>query len=269
MLLSDQAARFVEAVSRLTLQRKQARIERQAERAFARVFAAQGKAMVKRLATLKPKFSEAVGVDDIVGIWLLVAEDTASSWLAPLKTTVTAGMQLGADHEIAMLGVDVVWDLTNEAAVAYLDERIASFADEVNKTTEEAIAIIARDGLKAGLGYDQVAKQISAKFADFAQGVGQDHLKSRAHRAAVSEFGNALSESSRQVAKTVQASGLKMQKAWITRGDSKVSDGCKANAKVGYIDLDEEYPSGHQRPTRFPGCRCYEEHRVAPDQEDV
>ena len=34
------------------------------------------------------------------------------------------------------------------------------------------------------------------------------------------------------------------------------SDGCDENAAAGWLPLAAAFPSGHQRPLRFPGCRC-------------
>lgn len=60
--------------------------------------------------------------------------------------------------------------------------------------------------------------------------------------------------------KHLQNAGLEMEKSWLTVGDSRVSEGCAANAAAGWIGLEEEFPSDgtydRQRPPRFPGCRC-------------
>ncbi len=47
-----------------------------------------------------------------------------------------------------------------------------------------------------------------------------------------------------------------MEKRWSTVGDDKVSTGCLDNEGDGWIPLDDEFNSGHERPPRFPGCRC-------------
>jgi len=40
--------------------------------------------------------------------------------------------------------------------------------------------------------------------------------------------------------------------SWSTVGDERVSDGCIANAAVGWIPVDQLFPSGHQHPTPVP-----------------
>jgi len=54
----------------------------------------------------------------------------------------------------------------------------------------------------------------------------------------------------------LDAVGLGMEKYWSTMRDDRVSDGCIENEDAGWIDLAKNFPSGHVRPLRFPGCRC-------------
>jgi hypothetical protein len=52
-----------------------------------------------------------------------------------------------------------------------------------------------------------------------------------------------------------------MEKRWLTVGDDRVSDGCKDNQRAGWIALNDAFPSGDDRPLRFPGCRCVVQYR--------
>lgn len=54
-----------------------------------------------------------------------------------------------------------------------------------------------------------------------------------------------------------------MEKNWSNVGDDNVSDGCLQNSADGWIPLDGEFNSGHERPPRFPGCRCGAQFRKA------
>lgn len=47
-----------------------------------------------------------------------------------------------------------------------------------------------------------------------------------------------------------------MEKLWSTLKDDKVSELCAINEDEGWISLEEVFPSGHDAPPRFPGCRC-------------
>jgi len=59
-----------------------------------------------------------------------------------------------------------------------------------------------------------------------------------------------------QTAKGLQDAGLRMEKAWITTGDDRVCDLCRRNEKVGWIPLDDSFPSRHMHPLGHQGCRC-------------
>jgi len=45
-------------------------------------------------------------------------------------------------------------------------------------------------------------------------------------------------------------------KAWLTVGDSRVSNECEANESDGWIPIDEVFDSGHDHPPEHPRCRC-------------
>jgi SPP1 gp7 family putative phage head morphogenesis protein len=77
-------------------------------------------------------------------------------------------------------------------------------------------------------------------------------MQSRASLIARTETADALGQSFEDRGKEMGIEG----KEWITAGDDKVSDGCKENGAVGVIPFDNAFPSGDQRPPRFPGCRC-------------
>lgn len=47
-----------------------------------------------------------------------------------------------------------------------------------------------------------------------------------------------------------------MEKRWSTVGDDRVSAKCQDNENDGWIYIKDAFTSGHERPPRFPGCRC-------------
>ncbi len=56
------------------------------------------------------------------------------------------------------------------------------------------------------------------------------------------------------------------EKRWVTAGDP--CEICDENALVGWIDADEEFPSGHDEPDAHPNCQCTLETRRVDDSED-
>jgi len=89
-----------------------------------------------------------------------------------------------------------------------------------------------------------------------AESASRSELRLAAKLVQVTKMGNMYVEANMQTARAVQDMGLPIEKKWATVEDDWVSDGCNANAAVGWIPLDDPFPSGHMGPMRFPGCRC-------------
>jgi len=51
-------------------------------------------------------------------------------------------------------------------------------------------------------------------------------------------------------------------KVWITSGDNRVSDECKANEAAGWIGIGKAFPGGVQTVPQHPGCRCTVSYRA-------
>jgi hypothetical protein len=124
--------------------------------------------------------------------------------------------------------------------------------------------LIAR-AIEAGRSYDEIAEDIQSQFKHYYEPGSywafdaprpQGHIDSRAHLIAVTESGQAYVEGNLIVGRDLAAAGLPMEKKWLTVGDNRVSQGCQENEAAGWIPLDELFPSGHDAPLRFPGCRC-------------
>jgi uncharacterized protein with gpF-like domain len=157
---------------------------------------------------------------------------------------------------LADAGVALSFTLKNPRAVAYLREYGAQRVTMINETTRQYIKTVITQGVEEGWSYDKTAKAITERYSEFAVGKPQQHIKSRSHLISITEAGEAYVEGNMEVAQDLEAAGLTMMKKWSTVGDSRVSDGCRENAAVGWIPLNQAFPSGHQRPLRFPGCRC-------------
>jgi len=132
---------------------------------------------------------------------------------------------------------------------------------QVNETTRFGIKNVVKKGIKAGDSYDVMAKAITKRYKEFAIGKPQLHIRSRAHLVAITETGNAYEAGAREGAKQADAAGLTMEKSWSDTGDTKVSELCRVNNDESWIPLDQPHASGHDRPLRFPGCRCAELYR--------
>jgi hypothetical protein len=163
---------------------------------------------------------------------------------------------------IGEMGLKISFDLKNPRAVNYLRDYGAKLVKGINETTQKVLQTLIAQGAEEGWSYKRTAAEIISRFEEFAVGKPQEHIDSRAHLIAITETGNAYEEGNRIVAKDMQDAGIEQEKFWSTVGDEKVSEGCRENEEAGWIPIDQAFPSGHQRPLRFPGCRCIANYRM-------
>lgn len=149
-----------------------------------------------------------------------------------------------------------LFNLENPRAVEYARKRAAEAISEINETTRREVRKIVAEGLETGMSPAQVAQRLADKFVQFAVPRPGKRIPNRATLIAVTEMANAYCEGSLQLGQELQKAGIVMVKHWLTVGDDRVSDGCRQNEKAGWIPINDAFPSGHQRPPRFPGCRC-------------
>lgn len=284
--LIDAIDRLLEATRRQQRDRALRPIEVKLEAQVKRAFLQQGRLFVKRLGRLKAKFppgkalpgnalKEADFDDDAIpeweADWKKVMRETSRLFEGPISQAARQAMKQGGLRLIGSVAATQVPDvstftLKNPRAIAFLKRYAADRVTRVNDTTRDAIKRIIVDGVESGQSYDQIARAITGQFREFAVGKPQEHIESRAHLVAVTETSNAYQEGNMIVARDLKAAGLEMEKYWLNSGDGKVSDGCLENTDAGWIPIDDAFPSGDQRPPRFPGCRCDLEIRRKPDR---
>jgi hypothetical protein len=265
---------FDEAISRGNQRKKMERLIRPLEIAMRKAFRAQGSMLASKMrqvkryfaegedpfkrhdAWLNMQFSEALPPAQLNKIWAEVMLETVKLFSLPIDAAVAKALEYGGIAMIAELGMALKWDLKNPRAVDYLREYGADLVKGINETTRDMLQTLITQAAEEGWSYKKTAEAIIERFEEFAVGKPQAHIDSRAHLIAVTETGNAYEEGNRIIVKDLQDAGIEMEKAWNTVEDDKVSAGCKENEAAGWIRIDQEFPSGHQRPLRFPGCRC-------------
>lgn len=266
------------ALTRKAAARKRARMEDKLQAAMAKAFRAQGRAFVRELRAVAASYPAGTPVAESWRSWVdpdLTNLDEAARWgdwvskfeaaatktlelfTGPLDGATTSAILLGAKAVLGTIRVAVGFDLKNPRAVAWLKanpaaQRVAG----INETTRGYIAALVDRAVEDGANYNELARRISERFEEMAAGRPQDHIDSRAHLIAVTEVGDAYTAGNLMAGQAIEDAGIPMEKAWDTIGDGKVSDGCQENAAAGWLPLGDAFPSGHQRPLRFPGCRC-------------
>jgi hypothetical protein len=265
---------FEEAITRGNQRKRMERLIRPLEIAMRRAFREQGSLLARKLrqvkryfaeggdpfkqhdAWLNMRFDEALPPTEFLRIWSEVGLETMKYFSQPIDAAVAKALTYGGAAMIAELGMKLSFDLKNPRAAQYLRDYGVMQVRGINETTRQYLQTLINTATEEGWSYKRTAEAIIERFEEFGVGKPQAHIDSRAHLIAVTETGNAYEEGNRIVAKDLQDAGIEMEKAWDTVGDDKVSEGCQENEAAGWIRIDQEFPSGHQRPLRFPGCRC-------------
>ncbi|MEE9401240.1 MAG: phage minor head protein [Dehalococcoidia bacterium] len=250
---------FLEARSQLQKRRAITPIERTLKAAMRKAFLAQGRAFLRGMAAYKDQFPLEEAVTE--GQWERVFSDaeiaSINLFVEPLDLATREALLAGGAATYGELGmIDVAFDLANPRAVQYLRDHGAARVTLINQTTRIELQRLIIQAADEGMSYSRLARVIRTQFEGFAGLKPQLHIRNRAELIAVTEVGDAYSEANLIIGRTLQDAGERMEKRWLTIGDGRVSDGCAANQAVGWIPLDDAFPSGHQRPLRFPGCRC-------------
>ncbi len=162
--------------------------------------------------------------------------------------------QSHADLEAGKYGVS--FDLVNGDAVQYIarlkDLHLSNYKGSITKATRDKIRNIILDGAETGKSYSEMAKLIEA------QGDAGVFSRERGELIATTEIGNAYSEGNIAMTKRFQdqvAGKVVVYKKWDDV-ENDCQDECDVNAAEGWIPLDQEFGSGHQRPLAHPRCTC-------------
>jgi hypothetical protein len=284
LVIGDQLDDLLEAVGRAGQRSKMERLIRPLEVSLRKAFREQGSLMGRKFRQVKHYFSESGNPWQQYDAWMnskFIESVPASEWLkiladvqlstvklfsTPIDAAVAKALELGGIAMFAELGMKVSFSLSNPRAVDYLKDYGAELVKGINETTRDTLQTLITQATEEGWSYKKTAEAIIARFDEFAVGTGQAHIDSRAHLIAVTETGNAYEQGNFIVAQDLQDAGLTMEKSWSTVGDVKVSEGCKTNEAEGWIGIDQAHSSGHQRPLRFPGCRCEERYRMKEEK---
>jgi len=250
-------SRIISAMSRNKKDNDLAAIQSKLQKEIAKIFIEQGKIFVDQFEVFKIRFKETIGGDELNRLFDNVEIQTNGMFTNPLNTAYEASIFQGANEISTLLGEDIIsFNLSNQRANDWIIENGAKLVKNVNETSKFYIKNIVKNGVQEGLSYDKIAANITKRYKEFAIGKPQLHIRSRAHLVAITETGNAYEAGAREGAKQANDAGLIMEKKWSTTGDNRVSELCLVNEGDSWININSVFASGHDRPLRFPGCRC-------------
>ena len=257
MTLAEAIARLVAAAKVYQRDRALKPVERRLAADMRKAFREHRRVFLQEFERYGPHiFGEAAPLP-IEGVLEIAYRSTLDLFTAPIEVAAAAAIEIAAKHRVAEFGVDFSFDLKNPRAIAAIKAQAAASVEEIDATTRDDLTRILTQGMEDGYNYQQVARAIAAKYDEYAIPITRPrHIRNRAELIAVTEAAEAYEAGNRLVIDEMTAVGLEMEMHWSTVGDARVSDGCIANAAVGWIPVDAPFPSGHQHPPRFPGCRC-------------
>lgn len=147
------------------------------------------------------------------------------------------------------------FDLKSPVVLDYLKQHSAEkLGADVDATTKTRLRSLLTKGYKESWGIGRTKVEIRNLFDGFAAKATQAHIETRAELIAVTEIGQAFSHGALEQGKRMEDQGIKMEKAWALAANACAI--CAPNASQGWILIERQFFSGHDRPLAHPACRC-------------
>jgi SPP1 gp7 family putative phage head morphogenesis protein len=154
----------------------------------------------------------------------------------------------------ASLGIS--FDAIDHEAFNWIRDNSAENVKNIDDTTRNRIQDILTQGTADKLSYSSIAQNIRDEFTQMATPAPHQHIRDRAELIAVTETRKAHEYSQALTRQKIRNDGWIIQKSWMITDDSRVCEICQDNADEGWIDDEDEYPSGDLYPPAHPACRC-------------
>jgi len=180
----------------------------------------------------------------------LITPDDIDAWLAGRNWQARYGSDVEAEltdlFEAVLVQENVPLSQAHARAVEYAATRSGALITGLEDTTREGIREIVGSTIEQGGTVKELAKAITD---------GDTFSTSRAQTIARTETTKSLRTGKQEVAKEQGRD----EKSWRTNGPDACDD-CKANEDVGWIGIDEDFPSGEDP---HPNDECVIEYRTA------
>lgn len=248
--------KFSEAMTQAEMFKQRLPYEKRIRRIFAKRFKLQSTAVQAELQ--REKYTVQESVSSLQALLLTLLDVPDEEWTSNIASTladaiVKAGKTQFADM-MPMPAASFTFDMA--ALSRELNQYAGKLIRGIDETTRKRVVEILTEGANQGLSYSQIASNLRREFRQFSTPSPQRHITDRATLIAVTEIGNAYIRGQVDAAEQMIASGIALEKSWLTVGDDRVSDGCRVNESESWIPFDQAFLSGHPHPLRFPGCRC-------------
>ena len=143
-----------------------------------------------------------------------------------------------------------------DLASTYLRENsLSKLVSELNQTSIERLQNSLADAWDKGGSYNDIVSAITETFDDFSE--------TRAGLIAQTEAADAYNAGRRETALSLDYD----EHSWETESGDPCPV-CEDNEAAGWIDIDDDFPSGDDAPTAHPNCQCVVNFRKSSDSED-
>lgn len=277
LTLAEAVDRVIAANAVYRKRRALSKRERALRVAMSKAFRQEGRAVLDELAMMRDGFPGKVkgaterayrfqgmtrptmSADDLVGAYDRALANRPDLFTAPIDEAAAAALEAGMTSAATDLALDISTsvDLKNPRAVEYMRNHGAEQVTKIRQTTRDQLRTILTQAIDEGWSYDETADAIRKRFRHFSI--------ERAKNIAVYELGDAYEAGNRIIVDDLVYGGLVMEKSWLSAGDAKVRPEHRENDAAGWIPIDEDFPSGHDRPPTDPRCRCAALYRRKPD----
>jgi hypothetical protein len=225
-------------------------------------FKKQGKLLLSKLDKYEKDFNETTTkypevfhVDEFDMVWDEVEQETSADLAEIITKVEVAGLASGVGYNGKTFPFGQVFDLKNPRAQSWFSQHGGSteYIKGIQTTTKDQIKNLVVKKIEKGESYTQLAKEIQTKFEGFS--------KDRAKLIAVHESAQAFEGGNRMAIDDLVDLGLEYEKQSNSMKDEKVAPLDVKNDEIGWIPLDQPFPSGHQHAPFHVRCRCWIEYR--------
>lgn len=152
------------------------------------------------------------------------------------------------------------WQLAQEDAISYATDRAAELVGKKwvrgrlvdNPSAEWTISESTRDALRE-LVVSALRDGLTAR--DLSDRILESYTFSEARANAIARTEIIAAQAAGSMA-AYRRSGQVQQKRWVLGSEHDIECDCDTNSEEGWIDLDDEFPSGDDAPPAHPNCVC-------------
>ncbi len=157
----------------------------------------------------------------------------------------------GGQQALKRMGIEAEFKLQNMALKVVTKERVNFLLKSIDETTQKYVVQFLQTNLGQGVDPKDVVRLL--------QGQALSIAKERTNKIMETEtvWGASLGEY-----RTYAKNGV-LSKKWITAHNEKVCPICMDNEAEDWVDINQEFSSGHLHPSAHPVCQCFLEIKIS------